>query len=216
MNEQGFLELAEAHKGIIHKICRLCRDTPEDREDLFQEIIYQLWKAVPSFRGDAKISSWLYRVAINTALAAFRKRRPDILPESEIPHTAEEAPDGTAEAKREQWFSALKKLDESERAIVILFLDDLSYRQISEITGITENNVGVRLNRIKNKLQWNDPVSFQGLLSFQIPDPWPEHCRFPESLFSEDQAVCGGVYFIPYALYGSVAVLLYLWADIRY
>lgn len=153
MNEQQFLELIKEHQGIIYKICRLYRDSLEDREDLFQEIVYQLWKAVPSFRGEARISSWLYRVAINTAIAAFRRKMPDISLAVEIPDMAEEGPDQAAELRKEQLFTALKKLDESERAIIVLYLDDFSYRQIGEITGISENHVGVKLNRIKTKLQ---------------------------------------------------------------
>ncbi|WP_449437805.1 RNA polymerase sigma factor [Pedobacter steynii] len=74
MREQSFVKLIHEHQGIIHKICRLYRDSKEDREDLFQEIAYQLWKSFDSYKGEAKISTWMYRIALNTAIASFRKR----------------------------------------------------------------------------------------------------------------------------------------------
>ncbi|WP_261387667.1 RNA polymerase sigma factor [Chitinophaga pinensis] len=75
MDETQFLQFIDQHQQIIHKICWLYRDTPEDREDLFQEIVCQLWKSAPSFEGKSRFSSWLYRIAINTALTAFRKKQ---------------------------------------------------------------------------------------------------------------------------------------------
>jgi len=75
MDEHPFLVLIQEHQGIIHKICRLYRDSKEDREDLFQEITYQLWKSFPSFKGEAKVSTWMYRIALNTAIASFRKKK---------------------------------------------------------------------------------------------------------------------------------------------
>jgi RNA polymerase sigma factor (sigma-70 family) len=74
MDKQAFLLTIQQHQGILHKLCRLYRDSPEDREDLFQEMIYQLWKSFSSFEGNARVSTWIYRVALNTALAGFRKR----------------------------------------------------------------------------------------------------------------------------------------------
>jgi RNA polymerase sigma factor (sigma-70 family) len=78
MSEREFLSVIQANQGIIHKICRLYRDSPEDREDLFQEVIFQLWRSYPSFSGGSKISTWLYRIALNTAMASFRKNKPNI------------------------------------------------------------------------------------------------------------------------------------------
>src|ERR1044071_9780090 len=78
MDEVQFLQLIGQHQGIIQKMCRLYRNSKEDREDLFQEIIFQLWKSVPSFGGKAKFSTWMYRVALSTAIATFRKKKPDI------------------------------------------------------------------------------------------------------------------------------------------
>ena len=153
MDEIQFLKLIAENQAIIHKICRLYRDSREDREDLFQEITYQLWRAVPSFKGEAKVSTWLYRVALNTAIASFRKKKPDVSYSTSLPDLPEETQSEELGIRQERLFAALKQLDDSEKAIVTLYLEELSYQQIAEITGINENYVGVKLNRIKNKIQ---------------------------------------------------------------
>lgn len=153
MDEQPFLVLIQEHQGIIHKICRLYRDSKEDREDLFQEITYQLWKSFPSFKREAKVSTWMYRIALNTAIASFRKKRLDVEYHQVLPDLPDDEVDEEYAIRQESLFATLKQLSESERAIVALYLDDLSYRQIAEIIGINENNVGVKLNRIKLKIQ---------------------------------------------------------------
>lgn len=153
MDEQPFLVLIQEHQGIIHKICRLYRDGKEDREDLFQEITYQLWKSFPSFKREAKVSTWMYRIALNTAIASFRKKRLDVEYHQVLPDLPDDEVDEEYAIRQESLFATLKQLNESERAIVALYLDDLSYRQIAEIIGINENNVGVKLNRIKLKIQ---------------------------------------------------------------
>ena len=151
MDETQFLQLINTHQAIIHKICRLYRDTRQDREDLFQEIIFQLWRSVPSFQGKAKFSSWMYRIALNTAILPFRKKRPDIRYMDQLPDNPEEPHE--PDEQQEQLLYALKQLNDADKALITLYLEDLSYKEIAEITGITENNVGVKLNRIKNKIQ---------------------------------------------------------------
>lgn len=153
MDEKQFLTLIDGHQGIIHKVCRLYRDSPEDQEDLFQEIIYQLWRGIPSFKGEAKVSTWIYRVALNTAIAAFRKKKPEIEYTIALPDLLEEPQSEELALRQERLFAALKQLDESEKAIITLYFEQLSYQQIAEVTGINENYVGVKLNRIKNKIQ---------------------------------------------------------------
>ena len=153
MDEQPFLTLIQEHQGIIHKICRLYRDGKEDREDLFQEITYQLWKSFPSFKGEAKISTWMYRIALNTAIASFRKKRLDVEYQPVLPDLPDHEVNEEHAIRQERLFAALKQLNEGERAIITLYLDELSYRQIAEIIGINESNVGVKLNRIKLKIQ---------------------------------------------------------------
>ncbi|MCP1382891.1 RNA polymerase sigma factor [Runella salmonicolor] len=153
MNETAFLTLMAEHQGIIHKICRLYRDSREDREDLFQEITFQLWKSFPSFKGNSLISTWLYRIALNTAIASYRKEKPTIDYVETLPEFAEEPQNEELILRQERLLTAMKQLSESEKAIIALYLDDLSYLQIAEILGISENNVGVKINRIKTKIQ---------------------------------------------------------------
>jgi len=153
MNETAFLALMAEHQGVIHKICRLYRDSREDREDLFQEITFQLWKSFPSFKGNSLISTWLYRIALNTAIASYRKEKPTIDYVETLPEFAEEPQNEELILRQERLFTAMKQLSESEKAIIALYLDDLSYLQIAEILGISENNVGVKINRIKTKIQ---------------------------------------------------------------
>ncbi len=153
MDETQFLVLIKEHQGIIHKICRLYRDIREDREDLFQEITFQLWKSRQTFKNDAKISTWIYRIALNTAIATYRKRKEAIEYGPVLPDVVEEQPDEALALRQERLFNALKQLDDGDKAIITLYLEDLSYQQIADIIGISENYVGVKLNRIKTKIQ---------------------------------------------------------------
>jgi len=141
------------HQGLIHKICRMYRDNREDQEDLFQEIVYQLWKSYPRFQGKSKITTWMYRIGLNTAMAAFRKPTVKIdqcgvIAEQKL----SQEPQGDS-WKEDLLFAAIRELDQDERAFIALYLEDLSYAEISEVIGISQNNVGVRLNRIKTKLK---------------------------------------------------------------
>jgi RNA polymerase sigma-70 factor (ECF subfamily) len=129
----------------------LYRDTREDREDLFQEIVFELWKSAPTFSGKANFSTWMYRVALSTAIVSFRKKKPNIVYTPLLPDTPEVMQN--SKPQTEQLFEALKKLNDGDKALITLYLEEVSYKEIAEITGITENNVGVRLNRIKNKIQ---------------------------------------------------------------
>lgn len=153
MDESQFLALIKEHQRIIHKICRLYRDSREDREDLFQEIVFQLWKGLPAFKGNAKFSTWLYRIALNTAIASFRKKKPLVAYTPVLPDRPDQPQDEEAALREERLFAVLKQLDDDEKAIITLYLDEQSYRQIAAVMGISENYVGVRLNRIKHKIQ---------------------------------------------------------------
>lgn len=149
--EKIFLETIGAHQRIIFKVSRMYRNSPEDQQDLFQEIVYQLWRAFPAFRNESKITTWIYRIALNTAMAAYRKQRP-LISLSEHPPDLADTSDTISE--REEWlFRALRTLSESERALISLHLEDYSYAEIASVTGISENYVGVKLNRIREKLK---------------------------------------------------------------
>lgn len=141
------------HQALIHKISRMYRDTLEDQEDLFQEIVYQLWKSYPKFQGKSKITTWMYRIGLNTAMATFRKPKVNVDYSSVIPEQKISQESQTDSWREDLLFAAIRKLDEDERAFIALYLDDLCYAEISEVIGISENNVGVRLNRIKTKLK---------------------------------------------------------------
>ncbi|MFL9831479.1 sigma-70 family RNA polymerase sigma factor [Flavobacterium sp. ST-87] len=151
--EKEFLEIVAQYDAMLYKIVRLYRDSAEDREDLFQEIVFQLWKSYPDFKGNSEISTWMYRVALNTAIASFRKKTTPINYLTQLPDFAEEQPNDEVELRQERLFAVLKVLDDSEKALIALYFEELSYQQIAEITGISENYVGVKLNRIKIKIK---------------------------------------------------------------
>ncbi|MFK7924090.1 MAG: RNA polymerase sigma factor [Bacteroidia bacterium] len=148
--EAQFLRLVDQHQGILHKICRLYRNTATEREDLFQDMMYQLWKSYPSFRGEARFSSWMYRVALSTAIAKYKK------PSLQTTHNLKQEP--AAESvqitdQQEALRSAMERLSPIEKAIMSLYLDDYKYEEMAEILGISVSLVGVKLNRIKKKLK---------------------------------------------------------------
>jgi RNA polymerase sigma factor (sigma-70 family) len=153
MSEKEFLSVIQANQGIIHKICRLYRDSPEDREDLFQEVIFQLWRSYPSFSGGSKISTWLYRIALNTAMASFRKNKPNITLTEYLPDVQFDNINNEENERQEKLLNSITQLSEPDRALIALYLDELSYQQIAGILGISESNVGVKLTRIKIRLQ---------------------------------------------------------------
>ena len=151
MSEATFIQLLNSNQGIIAKVCSVYCNQKEDYEDLFQEITYQAYKGFSSFRGDAKFSTWLYRIALNTAISSFRKKKPQLSFLAELPDNVTDTSHNNEEEKQ-HLIHAIKQLNETERAIITLYLDELSYTEISAIIGISENNVGVKINRIKNKL----------------------------------------------------------------
>lgn len=147
-----FIEKIFEHQALIHKVCKMYRDNIEDRQDLFQEIMYQLWKSYPSFKGKSKLSTWIYRISLNTAMASFRKKR--INHDEDIQdHITDLTEDVTEETNEELLFSAIRKLDHFDKAIIGLYLEGMNYSEMAEIMGNNENVIGVRLTRIKAKLK---------------------------------------------------------------
>ena len=155
--EKNFTEIVTIHQGIIHKVCGIyCKDD-EARKDLFQEIVMQLWRSFPSFRGDSKVTTWMYRVALNTAISSFRKqvRKPQ---EESLTGNIYQIPMPTKYRQEQEeqiqfMYKAIEHLSKIEKAIIMLYLEEHSYEEIAQITGITKTNVGVKINRIKSKLQ---------------------------------------------------------------
>ena len=154
--EKEFLQIITENQGIIHKVCSIYCDLEEDRRDLFQEILVQLWKSFPSFRNESKFTTWMYRVALNTAITSFKKdkRQPDKSGISyESIQLAEEIYDTRTEDQIKLLNNAVVQLTGIEKSIILLFLEDKKYEEIAEITGITQNYVRVKMNRIKKKLK---------------------------------------------------------------
>ena len=153
--EQKFINLINEHQGLIHKISMMYEHDPDARNDLFQEIVLQLWKSFPSFRGEAKITTWMYRIALNTAISGFRKSTRHIKTEDlrEVHMNISDAwgDDREEDFQRLQW--AIRQLSEIERAMIMLALEEMPYEEIAETIGITQNNVRVRMNRIREKLR---------------------------------------------------------------
>ena len=153
--EKTFIEMINQHRGTIFKVCNLYCPDAVNRKDLFQEIVLQLWKSYPAFRKESTINTWLYRVSLNTAISNFRKESKtpgnavftdELLMIPDIPCFSDE------KEKLGLLNLAIEQLTEIEKAVIMLYLDEKNYDEIGHILGITNSNVGVRLNRIKNKL----------------------------------------------------------------
>ncbi len=149
-----FVEMIYTHIGIIYKICKLYAEG-EDRDDLKQEIIYQLWKSYPTYRGDSKFQSWMYRVALNTAMLGLRARKVKYTGLSDLEHKISDDPleQQEEEARVQLLYRQIYKLKDLDKTIIFLYLEECSYDEIAEITGISSKNVSVRLTRIREKLR---------------------------------------------------------------
>jgi RNA polymerase sigma factor (sigma-70 family) len=148
-----FVDILNNHRGLIYKVCHLYCDDPEDRKDLFQEIVLQVWKSLGSFRQESTIGTWMYRIALNTAITHFRKEK---RLGGKVSLNGIDIPDLNDSSEKEdqlkELFKAIEDLDRIDKSIILLYLEEKNYEEISEITGLTRTNVGVRLNRIKIKL----------------------------------------------------------------
>lgn len=154
--EHKFVTELEDNQNIVHKVCSLYTNDRDSHNDLFQEITIQLWKAYPKFRGEAKFSTWMYRVALNTAITLYRKSKKRVKTqdyESVIFKIRAEEYDETEELQLKLMYKAVKQLGDIDKALVFLYLEDKDYSEISETLGISEVNARVKMNRIKNKLR---------------------------------------------------------------
>lgn len=147
---QPFLE--EYHR-IIAKVCRIYTDTAEDFNDYYQECVIQLWRSFDSFRGASKLSTWVYRVCLNVCLSQLRNKKKIVsVAREQLPDIAEEK-DVVEEEQLNMLYKAIKLLKESDRAVILLYLEEKSYKEMAEILGITVTNVGAKVNRVKNQLK---------------------------------------------------------------
>jgi len=152
---ERFISLLESNIGIILKISKAYTNTAQDREDLMNDMAYEMWKAFPNFKGKSKVSTWVYRVALNTAINFYRKARKNrefIQSAIEIYH-AERSNESEEDPQIEILYECISELDEFSKAIVLLYMDGYKHEEIAEITGISRTNVGTRISRIKEELR---------------------------------------------------------------
>jgi RNA polymerase sigma-70 factor (ECF subfamily) len=152
--EEAFTGKINQHEGIIYKITRLYTQNEEDQKDLYQEIVYQLWKGFNGYKGDAKVSTWMYRIALNTALfhSKKKKRRGYSVPLDGI-LLKQENYEPLLEERLIVLYTNIRNLGDIDRGIIFLFLEGKKHEEIAAITGITTSNVGTRMARIKEKLR---------------------------------------------------------------
>lgn len=151
--EQEFVSVIREYERVIYKVCYLYATPYAPLNDLYQEVVLNLWKAFPKFRKECKISTWIYRIALNTCISFMRKEKniPEIVTITrETDHTEE--PDET-EAMLRQLYRLINRLGQLEKSIILLYLEEKSYEEIAEITGLTLTNVATKLSRIKDKLR---------------------------------------------------------------
>ena len=149
--KEQFIPIFEKNIGIILKISRAYSTTTHDREDLINDIALELWKAFPNFRGDSKISTWIYRIALNVSMNYSRKKKSNFLSFSETNQfeVSDWLFNEEDNAQTELLYECIDELKEFNKAIILLYLDGNSYEDISTITGISKTNVGTRISRIK-------------------------------------------------------------------
>ncbi len=155
--KEEFLALISEHQDLIRKVAAMYYKNQADQEDAFQEILVNLWKAYPTFRGESKITTWMYRVALNTVISGFRKasnrvhrNRSDVNISDELikPDREQVSSDDI-----DVLYQSIDRLTDIEKAVIMLYMEEKTYDDIAEIMGMTRTNVGVKINRIKKKLQ---------------------------------------------------------------
>lgn len=153
-NEQIFSQIVREHKSTIYTVCYMFSNNEEEVEDLFQETLINMWKGFESFRGDSKIDTWIYRVAMNTCISADRKKKKRM---ERIPLNMGSTnlyEDNDAETMQvKQLHKRINSLGLVDRAIILMWLENMSYEEIGAVIGISPQNVGVKLYRIKEQLK---------------------------------------------------------------
>lgn len=156
-NKADFLQLIEQNKGIIYKVARSYGKNEEDREDLFQEIVIRLWRSFERYDDQYKLSTWMYRIALNVAISFYRKERRRIASESPLTEDLTDIANDEGNIELESNINLLQQfineLNELEKALMILYLESKSYKEIAEILGISETNVATKISRVKTQLK---------------------------------------------------------------
>ena len=158
-DDRRFLELISENRSKILKICRVYAWNRADQDDLYQEILFQIWRSLPNLKQDAYANTWLYRIAINASISFVRKRtsrgaaQTTNYDHAQIEQLLETQPIANPQNKQlAHLYEAIAQLNDLEKALITLFLEDLSYEEIASVMGVTESNVGVMLHRAKKKL----------------------------------------------------------------
>lgn len=154
MNEKEFTQLIQQHSGIINKVSYFYATEQMPFDDLRQEIYINIWQALPQYRGDSKVSTWIYRVAVNSALMAIRSSRPRIKTvtfDLVLPDISSELDDAQRE-NLQTLYALINRLEDIEKAIILLWLDELPYEEIARTLGLKRNTVATKIHRIKDKL----------------------------------------------------------------
>lgn len=152
--EQQFTAIIENNRQLIYKVCYMYASDDDHFKDLYQEVLINLWNGLERFRGEAQLSIWIYRTCINTCVSVYRKNHKydEMLPLEGV-SVVDDNDDGSRLQQLREMYGLINRLDRMEKAIILLWLNEKSYDEISEITGLSRNNVASRLRRIKIKLQ---------------------------------------------------------------
>ena len=153
-NKKEFVRVIQENEGLIYKVSKVYSNSREDEQDLYQEIVYQLWKSFSSFRNESRVSTWMYRIALNTAISNLNKekRKGTFLPINEWALNKTDSDDPLREERYEILYAKIRELNTVEKGIIFLYLEGKSYEEMAVITGFTSTNIGTRLGRIKQKL----------------------------------------------------------------
>ncbi|NNL09318.1 MAG: sigma-70 family RNA polymerase sigma factor [Croceitalea sp.] len=153
--ETAFVALIKEHEGLLFKVSTIYTDHKMEQQDLFQEIVYQLWKSFDSFKNQSKISTWMYRVAMNTAIGQLKRKKRSPISESieKVVLKQMESQDPVIEERLKLMYEHIGKLNVLEKGLILLLLEGNSYQEIAVISGLTTSNVGTRISRIKQKLK---------------------------------------------------------------
>jgi len=154
--EHKFISEFQKNQNIVHKVCRIYTTNQDAHNDLFQEITIQLWKAYPKFRGDSKLSTWMYRIGLNTAITLYRKSKRTIHTQdfdNVLYRIESKEYDDTEEEQLKLMYSAIHQLSDIDKALIFLYLEEKNYKEISATLGISEVNARVKMNRVKTRLK---------------------------------------------------------------
>ena len=154
--KKEFITAIKENEGILFRVTSIYGKNKEDQKDLYQEIVYQLWKSFPSFRNDSKISTWMYRIGLNTAITLYRKSKRSIVTQdfdSVLHRIKSTYYDNTEEEQLKLMYKAIHTLSDIDKALIFLYLEEKNYKEISETIGISEVNARVKMNRIKTRLR---------------------------------------------------------------